>query len=263
MLRLILLAFLFAAFSPHTVMAAEGPPPTTLPTSVPQVVGGGPSAAMTEKQYPPQIFTSAPDFPQAGPHAAHGALVWLPGVYGPDQPGPPNPPDLVGRFAGRHFDVFQFIRPRGADPLVGSGETLVRGLTDLRARGYKRIVVAGHSRGAWIALSAMAHPGLADAVVAVSPGAFGTKPERQPEARASWLALWRSARAPTMRVVLVQLADDPYDPDPRWRLVVAQRGKVRLKSVYRPAEPTGHIGIYEPAFDEHLGAAIAAFADPR
>lgn len=217
---------------------------------------------MAGERHPTQIFTSAADYPQAGPHTARGALVWLPGTYGADQPGPPNPPDLVGRFAGRHFDVFQFIRPRGADPLVGSGETLLRGLTELRARGYKRIAVAGHSRGAWVALSAMAHPGLADAIVAVSPGAFGTKPERQPEARASWLALWQAARAPAMRVVLVQLADDPYDPDPVWRLDIARHGKVRLKSVYRPPAPTGHIGVYDPVFDVRLGAQIAAFADP-
>lgn len=208
-------------------------------------------------------FTSAKEFPQTGPRIARGALVWLPGTYGPDQPGPPNPPDMVARFAGRHFDVFQFLRPRGNDPLAGSGETLLRGLTALRALGYKRIVVAGHSRGAWIALSVMAHPSLADAVVAVSPGAFGTRPERQPEARASWEALWRAARAPDMRVVLVQLADDPYDPDPTWRLAIARRAKVRLKSVYRPPEPSGHIGVYDPHFDERLGAAIAAFADPR
>ncbi len=208
-------------------------------------------------------FTPSGLFPQAGPHAARGAVVWLPGMYGRDQSGPPDPPDIVNRFAERRLDVFQFIRPREHDPLAGGAETLARGLAELRQRGYRRIVVAGHSRGAWIALSAMAHPGLADALVVVSAGAFGTKPERQPEARASWQALSHAARAPATRVVLVQLADDPYDPDPKWRLGVAKRGKVRLKSVYLPPNPVGHIGVYEPAFDEQLGATIAAFADPR
>ena len=111
-------------------------------------------------------------------------------------------------------------------------------------------------------MTALAHPGLADAIVAVSPAAFGTKPERQAEARAAWTALWRAAWPARTRVVLVQLAGDPYDPDPPWRLAVARHAKVRLKSVYLPPEPRGHIGVYEPAVDERLGAEIASFAVP-
>jgi pimeloyl-ACP methyl ester carboxylesterase len=166
----------------------------------------------------------------------------------------------VGRLAGLGLDVFQFLRPRGNDPLAGSGETLAKGLTELRARGYRRIVVAGHSRGAWIALTAMAHPGLADAIVALSAGAHGTAPARQPQARADWQALWASANAPDTRVVLVQLRDDPYDPDPAWRLDIARKARVQLTSIFLPPEPVGHVGAYLPAFDEQLGAEIAAFS---
>lgn len=157
--------------------------------------------------------------------------------------------------------MFQFLRPRGNDPLAGGAETLLNGLTELRVRGYRRIVVAGHSRGAWIALTAMAHPGLADAIVAISPAAHGTRPERQAQARADWQALWESANAPATRVVLVQLRDDPYDPEPDWRLGVARKGRVGLRSISLPPEPTGHVGAYMPAFDESLGAEIAAFIE--
>jgi pimeloyl-ACP methyl ester carboxylesterase len=169
--------------------------------------------------------------------------------------------------AARGLDVFQFLRPRGNDPLVGSGEGLARGLASLRAAGYRRIVVAGHSRGAWIALTALAHPGLADSIVAVSVAAHGTRPERQTQARADWQALWASASAAPTRVVLVQLCDDPYDPDPTWRLEVAKasvaRAGLRLLSVFLPPVPRGHVGFYESEFDGTLGAAIADFADPR
>ena len=199
-------------------------------------------------------------YPAAGPQAARGALVWLPGTYGKNEPGPPPPPDIVGRLAGGGMDVFQFLRPRGNDPLAGGGETLARGLADLRARGYRRIVVAGHSRGAWIALTAMAHPGLADAIVAISAGAHGTRPDRQPQARADWQALWEAANAPETRVVLVQLRGDPYDSDPNWRLGIAAKARVQLKSIFLPPEPTGHVGAYLPEFDEQLGADIARLA---
>ena len=169
----------------------------------------------------------------------------------------------MGRLARPGLDVFQFLRSRGHDRLGDGAVTLARGLTDLRARGYRQIVIAGHSRGAWIALTAMAKPDLADAIVAVSPAAHGTRPERQVQARADWEALWAAANAPDTRVLLIQLQDDPYDPDPAWRRDIAAKGRVRLKSIFLPPEPTGHIGAYMPAFDERLGAEIAAFADPE
>ena len=197
-------------------------------------------------------------YPAVGPVRAVGALVWLPGTYGKDEPGPPPPPDIVGRLARPGFDVFQFLRPRQQDPLAGGAAVLAQGLTELRARGYRRILVAGHSRGGWIALTATAHSGLADGIVAISPAAHGTRPERQPQARADWEALWAAADAPATRVVLVQLRDDPYDPDPGWRRAVAMRGRVDLKSIFLPDEPTGHVGAYMPAFDARLGAEIEA-----
>ena len=212
-------------------------------------------------------LTPLPLFTQAGPALARGALVWLHGTYDKDAPGPPDPPELVGRMAGRVLDVFQFLRSRGNDPLVGSGEGLARGLAALRAGGYRRIVVAGHSRGAWIALTALAHPGLADSIVAVSVAAHGTRPERQIQARADWQALWASASAAPTRVVLVQLGDDPYDPDPHWQLDVAKAGAeragLRLLPIFLPPVPRGHLGFYKSEFDETLGAVIADFADPR
>lgn len=202
-------------------------------------------------------------YPFVGPHEARGALVWLPGMYGKDEPGPPDPPPIVGRLAGNRLDVFQFARPRGNDPLAGGAETLARGLTELRSRGYGQIIVAGHSRGAWIALTAMAHPHLADAIVAISVAAHGTGAERQPQAREDWIRLWGGANAPDTRVVLVQLRDDPYDPVPSWRRDIAAKSHVSLTSIFLPFDPVGHVGAYYPAFDEHLGAAIAALADPR
>lgn len=212
-------------------------------------------------------FVINAQFPHTGPTAARGALVWVPGTYGKDDPGPPPPPDLVGRLARSGLDVYQFNRKRQEDPLDGGAVVLARGLSDLRASGYRRVLAAGHSRGAWIALTAMARPGAADAIIAVSVGAHGTRPERQPQARADWQALWAAAQPGPTRVILVQLADDPYDADPRWRLDIARaailRARLPFLSLFLPPEPLGHVGVYEPAFDEQLGDKIAAFANPK
>jgi pimeloyl-ACP methyl ester carboxylesterase len=215
-------------------------------------------------------FIRAPGFAYAGPAVAKGVLVWIPGTYGRDQTGPPPPPDFVSREAAAAMDVWCLNRDRNDDPLGRGGEILAREVQGLRELGYRRVIVAGHSRGAWIALTALAHPGLADAVVAFSPAAHGTHEghmRARPEwfgawdaAMTDWTALWDVAVNNGTRVVLVQLADDPYDPDPARRLAIARdRLGDNLLSIFQPPEPKGHAGVYEPAFDLLFGAGIAAF----
>jgi pimeloyl-ACP methyl ester carboxylesterase len=205
-------------------------------------------------------------FTAVGPAQARGALVWLHGVPDAAAPAPPDEPDWVGRMAHRNLDIWRFDRKRGQDSLGPGAEALARGVVALRAGGYRRIIVAGHSRGGWIALSILAHAGLADGVVAISPAAFGTRPERQAEAMANWTDMWHAAGPAHTSVVLVQLAEDPYDPDPGRRLAVAvaqcRRAGLPLLSVFLPPAPRGHIGAYDPAFDADLGARIAGFVDP-
>jgi pimeloyl-ACP methyl ester carboxylesterase len=204
-------------------------------------------------------FIRAPGFAYAGPEAAEGAVVWVPGTYGKDQTGAPPPPDFVDREAAGGLDVWCFNRDRGDDPLERGGAILAREVQGLRKLGYRRVIIAGHSRGAWIALTILAHPGLADAVVAFSPAAHGTRAEQKAQAMADWTALWDAAVNDGTRVVLVQMANDPYDPDPARRLAIA-RAKLgaNLVSIFQPATPIGHAGVYEPAFDEQFGARIAS-----
>jgi pimeloyl-ACP methyl ester carboxylesterase len=205
-------------------------------------------------------FIRAPEFPYAGPAAARGALVWIHGTYGRDQMGPPPPPDFVGREAVTGMDVWCFNRDRADDPLDRGAKTLAREVQGLRDRGYRRVIVAGHSRGAWIALTILAHPGLADAVVAFSPAAHGRKEDHKAQAMADWAGLWGAAVNNGTHVVLAQMMDDPWDPDPPRRLAIArERFGANLLSIFQPAEPKGHAGVYEPAFDEQFGARIASF----
>lgn len=217
------------------------------------VLGGTAFASGTE-------FIRAPGFAYAGPTKAAGVLVWVPGTYGKDQTGPPPPPDFVGREAAAGMDVWCFDRDRNDDPLERGGQILAHEIQGLRDRGYHHLVVAGHSRGAWIALTLLAHPGLADKVVAFDPAAHGPRADHRAQAMADWTALWRVAVNSGTHVVLVQLADDPYDPDPARRLAIARaRLGANLLSIFQPAEPKGHAGVYDPAFDPRFGAEIAAW----
>ncbi|MBN8889697.1 MAG: hypothetical protein J0H91_05330, partial [Rhodospirillales bacterium] len=148
------------------------------------------------------------------------------------------------------------------------GAALLRGLAALRADGYRRVVVAGHSRGAFIGLAALARPDLADAVAAISPAAHGTDPARRPAAVAAFAA--RMAAIPPepahpARFAFATLRGDPLEPGADQRLALvraaAARTGLRLLLIDRPADPVGHMGGYEPAFDARFGACLAAFLD--
>jgi pimeloyl-ACP methyl ester carboxylesterase len=205
-------------------------------------------------------FARAPEFKFTGPTVARGALLWIHGTYGRDQTGPPPPPDFVGREAATGLDIWCFNRDRGDDPLARGAEILARGVKLLRGMGYRRVIVAGHSRGAWIALSILAHPGLADAVVAFDPAAHGRGEDGRAQAMTDWSALWQAAVIDGTRVVLVQLADDAWDPDPARRLAIARdRAGDHLLSIFRPDAPKGHAGVYDPMFDTLFGEQIESY----
>jgi pimeloyl-ACP methyl ester carboxylesterase len=218
------------------------------------------AAAPVTPAAPP--FIPAPDFALAGPAKAQGAVVWLHGSYDTDQP-PPALPVWLGRLHDADWDVWRFDRVSGHDPLAPGGAMLADGVAKLRADGYRRIIVAGHSRGGWIALSILAHPGLADAVAAFSPAAHGPRPEQRPRAMAAWQALLDTMQPAHTRLMVVTWRDDPFDPDPATRLAElgdrARQAGYTLSVIDRPPAPTGHMGLYDPGFDAQFGACTAGF----
>ncbi len=147
---------------------------------------------------------------------------------------------------------------------IAPGEAaLARGLAALKADGYRHIIVAGDSRGAFIGLAALAQTGVVDAMAAISPAAHGTNPAWRPRAMADFSALMQAARP--MRFALVQFRDDPFDPDPDGRVAIARavasRAGLTLLVIDRPPAPTGHAGGYDPAFDALFGACLTDFLD--
>ena len=140
---------------------------------------------------------------------------------------------------------------------------LLAPLAALHAAGYRRVILAGFSRGAFIGMVALAHPELIEAAILLSPAAHGTRAERRAQAIADYTARLAAARGP-MRLALAQFNDDPFDPDPplRGRLAreAAARAGMAFLHIDRPAIPTGHMGSFEPEFDAQFGAELARFA---
>lgn len=210
----------------------------------------------------------SPAFTPSGPAGARGALVWLHGSYDTDLfPTSPAEPLVIRRFATLGWDIWRFDRTSGRDPLAPGGEALATGLRRLRAAGYAHMLVAGHSRGAFIALFALHDTSLADGYLLLSPAAHGSRPERRPQAIADFSALLDTAApAPNTRIAIAQFTGDTLDPDPARRrdllLRMARRTGIRVHSIFLPRAPNGHMGAYDGDFDVIFGEQLAKFLTP-
>src|SRR5579862_3108456 len=108
-----------------------------------------------------------------GPARARGAVVWNHGrSLDSEDYLAPTPPYLRALRDGG-WDVFRFDRLRDSDTLSASSRRLVAIVTELKHRGYRRIVLAGQSFGAFLALMAADEASAVDAVIATAPAAFG------------------------------------------------------------------------------------------
>jgi predicted esterase len=207
---------------------------------------------------------SDPALPLHGPAQATGALVWI-HPFARELPAPAAP-EWTSRLTDAAWDLWRFDRAGGPDPLAAGAERLVAGTAALRDRGYRRIVLLGESRGAFIALVALRQPGLADAVVLAAPAAHGRSAERRPQALADFAAALKAASPQAARrLALLLFDDDAWDPDPAQRAALfaaaAQRLGVAALLVDRPASPTGHGGLQEPDFAIRLAPCLASFLD--
>jgi hypothetical protein len=204
--------------------------------------------------------------------AAAGAVVWLHPHY-TEGPAPAAPP-FTARLAAAGWDLWRHDRgpggtlpPPGADPGAPSGplgagvEALAAGTAALRARGYRRVVLVGESRGAFVILAALRVPGLADGLLVAAPAAHGRRPERRAQALADFAAaLDRASPSAASRIALALFDDDAWDPDPAARAAMFRAAMARLGIasvlIDRPADPTGHGGIQDPAFDTVFGTCL-------
>jgi pimeloyl-ACP methyl ester carboxylesterase len=204
------------------------------------------------------VAPAAPD-----PVRRAGAIIWAHGSYDLSARPPPDPAPFVARLDG--FDLWRFDQQSdqpGSDPLEAGGAALAAAARSLRAMGYRRVVLAGHSRGAFLALVALP-AAAADAVVLVSPAAHGTSPVRRPQALAAFrAALDMAGPGAAGAIAMVLFADDPFEPDLAARRTAAVDAASRIGAyalvLVQPAG--GHDGGFDRDFDARHGACLAAAA---
>jgi hypothetical protein len=137
-------------------------------------------------------------------------------------------------------------------------------VNELKSKGYHRIVLAGQSFGAFLALMAADASEDVDAVVATSPAAFGSFDEFYDSWRMNATRLYPLLeRIKRARVMLFFFHGDDFDPGGRGersRAVLSER-KLSFTIVDQPAFLTGHWASSSGLFLRRFGSCILDFVD--
>lgn len=224
---------------------------------------GGPSIPTEQGSLGP--FSRSAFHLHRGPDHAEGVVIWGHGYGGAreDMRGAPLPGFLTGlNEAG--YDILRFDRVPGDDALYVTLPRLVRALPQLRAAGYRRVILGGQSRGGWQAMLAAAErPGLVDAVLASAPaahGEVGASAEARAQALEDFRRVLAGLRATPLRVMVMLFEEDEFDPDPNQRAqaVVAMAGAREAPAlVLWPQGPArGHSAVGDWRFTRDYAACV-------
>ena len=203
-----------------------------------------------------------------GPAAARGVVVWAHSYGGPevDNRGI-QPESLIRPLNNAGYDVVRFDREPMADARDRAAGWLHDGLQEMRRLGYRSVIAGGQSRGAWNSLQVLDTPGLADAVIAVSPAAHGTGDSTNLTAQYDDLrAILAGVPVTRTRVAFVQFSGDPFigDADRRTGLLRAAAPRLgALLLIDRPDGLSGHSAGITASFGRRYGECLMHFAlDP-
>jgi pimeloyl-ACP methyl ester carboxylesterase len=200
--------------------------------------------------------------PLLGPQRAQGVVVWSHGRSLSHQDWKsPNPPYLTTLREGG-WDVLRFDRLRDQDTLGASSRRLAAYADQLKREGYRRVVLAGQSFGAFLSLMAADRSNAVDAVVATSPAAFGSFSEFYHSWKLNATRLYPIlAKVKRARVMLFYFHDDDFDPGgrgPKSRHILEQR-HLPFAIINQPEYLTGHWASGTGLFMRRFGSCILDF----
>ena len=220
----------------------------------------------------PQRAADAPDIgrlrPESywsmrGPNLAAGLIVWSHGYMAGRNATSSAPQPWIGRFTRMGYDLYRFDREWIVD-WAGDATALGDAVRKARQMGYRRVVLAGQSAGAWVSLAAMARGAPVDGVISIAAAHHGevAKMRDTMRARSEWQNMIGTLR-PGPRVVVVNFAEDAYDVGGRMgdaRSAFAKSG-VDAVIVDNPEGFKGHSAGGEMPFARRFGGCIESFID--
>ncbi len=227
-----------------------------LPTRQPAVLPVVPGPLIETRDY---AFTPDPRFIWRGPQAARGVAVWGHGKANSYDGRGQQAQAWLRALNNAGFDVVRFERAPSADYVDDAADWLRKGLASLRARGWRTVVVGGQSRGAWNSLQVLDTPGLADAVIAISPADFSSLATQE----ANLSHVLRGIRASAARVAVAQFKGDVYVRDMPGRIdMLRTMLPTRVAAALVIDEPegiTGHGGGNSADFARRFGPCLLRF----
>jgi hypothetical protein len=200
-----------------------------------------------------------------GPAAAKGVVVWSHGTGSDDARRYPAHPD-VRMLNNSGWDVYAYPRHPASDRRDVGIAGIARGMRGISGAGYKKIVLAGQSRGGWQSLTALAGPIHPFAVIAAAPGAHGgLGSSNQLKQLSEFKELLTDANNPAVRVALFLFDKDEFDDDVNKRIAYAQeilgaKGNP-LMLIGKPDGITGHGGAARYLFADRYGACLVRFLE--
>ena len=207
----------------------------------------------------------APNLWRWGPAQATGVVLWLHGYGGrdSDQRGGALP-SLLNRFVLAGYDVWRLDREPAIDGFPSRNRAMLAdAVTHLRRLGYRQLISAGHSYGAWVSLDGLASGLAIDGVVAASPARHGRMDDnwadRRIAARDDYLDLMRSLAPLSASVAILLPTEDPWEPDLAWRRGTAESWLARRPGSTLVITPPGdHGAVFGVAVNDRYGACLVA-----
>ena len=202
--------------------------------------------------------------PALGPTAAKGVVVWSHGrsINAEDSESPT--PAYLSVLRDDGWDVLRFDRSSQGDTLIDSTQRLVEHVATLKRDGYKRIVLAGQSFGAFLALMAADQSDTVDAVIATAPAAFGSFNDFYDSWHLNATRLYPLLdEVKRARVMVFYFHDDDFDPGGRGehsRSILSRHG-FGYAVVDQPAYLAGHWAASSGLFVRRFAGCIRDFID--
>lgn len=202
--------------------------------------------------------------PALGPKKAKGVVVWSHGrsINSEDSKSPT--PAYLEALREDGWDVLRFDRLSRGDTLNDSTRRLVDYTAALKKKGYKQVLLAGQSFGAFLSLMAADASAQVDAVIATAPAAYGSFDEFYDSWRLNATKLYPLLeQVQRARVMVFYFHGDNFDPGGRGersREILAERG-LGFSVVDQPAYLTTHWAASSGLFLRRFGDCIRTFAD--
>jgi pimeloyl-ACP methyl ester carboxylesterase len=198
-----------------------------------------------------------------GGERAQGAVIWSHGRSLQKECSLVPTPDYISAFRAAGWDTFRLNRPSIIDTLPDSAAMLADEAEGLKHRGYRRVVLAGQSFGAFISLIAADHSDAVDAVIATAPAAYGSAQSNPFGYGLNATRLYDLLGAVRhARVALFFFDGDIFDPGGRAPIadeILRARGVAHLV-IDRPAGLSTHWASINPSFGTQFGSCLVAFA---